>query len=96
MKRTVRGEPMKLQLTLAASVFALAACSSTPPAEQAAAPDGAAKPTNVVYPEGPPKTGTRFANRSTDRSVRMVGNQDAKDDAREIRSLGNSVGARSN
>jgi hypothetical protein len=96
MKYTSEENPMKLQLALAASVFVVAACSSTPPAEQAAAPEGVAKPTNVVYPEGPAKTGTRFANRSTDRSVRMVGNQDAKDDAREIRSLGNSVGARSN
>lgn len=84
---------MKLQLALVAGAFSLGACS-TPPPEQAAAAGGA-KPTNVVLPEGPPQVGTRFVNRSTDRSVRVIGNQDAKDEGRAIQSLGNSVGARS-
>jgi hypothetical protein len=93
MIRTVHQEiPMKLQLALVAGVMALGACSTTPP-DQAAA---GTKPTNVALPEGPPQAGTRFVNRSTDRSVRVIGNQDAKDDARDMRSIGNNVGMRSN
>lgn len=88
---------MKLALVSLTAVAALAAgCASAPAPE--AAPATTASAGGVEYPTGVIETGSRIMRRSTDRSVRVVGNQDVKDGRNDITSIGNNpnVGARGN
>lgn len=82
-------------VSIAAAATLLAACASQP--ETAA--NASAKPTieGESSLAGGYQTGSRTSWRNTDRMIRAIGNQSFKqDDAANIRSLGNEVGARSN
>jgi hypothetical protein len=76
------------------SALLLAACASAPVAPTVAGP-AATGPTSIAGAT-PAPTGTRLPNKGIDRAPRTIGNQAYKEDAHEIRSIGNEVGARSN
>jgi hypothetical protein len=85
-----------MKILLALSLLPLlAACASAPsqPAGAASPADGAA----TAGPDGRPLTGSRLSRETTDRTLRRIGNQTFRqDEAQNIRSINNDVGARSN
>jgi hypothetical protein len=84
-------------LILAASAALLAACAGTPEAPSAEAVSLAPANPAEASIAGPLTTGTRIPEKGRDRTVRAIGNQTYKnDDAANIRSIGNDIGARGN
>lgn len=76
---------------------ALAGCATAPDTPSATAGKADGKQAAVgSFTDTTPLTGSRFARSTTDRNVRVIGNDAAREDATEVRSIGNLVGARSN
>ncbi len=83
---------IKTVIALGAAVLR-AACASKPAETTAAAPAQAGEESL----KGPLETGTRVSRKGNDRMVKTIGNSGYRDDdAKDIKSIGNSVGGRSN
>ncbi|HEY1043547.1 MAG TPA: hypothetical protein VGE60_06755 [Telluria sp.] len=73
--------------TIAATLL-LGACTSTPaPAPEAAQPASATAPVAIAQNT---MTGSRIPRKSTDRTLKAVGNQDYRDD-NPVKSMGNEI-----
>lgn len=85
-------------VAVAVATVALAAGCASAPAPEVAQDAATASAGGVAYPTGVIETGTRIVRPSTDRAVRVIGNQDVKDGRNDITSIGNNpnIGARGN
>lgn len=81
--------------TLPLLMLVLAGCAGGPETPRAAQATSAATPQQEAV-DDTPITGSRFARRSSDRLVRVIGQEAARSDMSNVRSLGNEVGARGN
>lgn len=86
---------MKTTFSLLATALVLGACASSAPPATTTTAQATPQRAGEASLNGPTSTGTRLQNRSTDRIVRVIGNQAFKEDA-DVKSLGNEVGGRSN
>lgn len=75
----------------------LAGCATAPDTPATTAGKADDKQAAVgSFTDTTPLTGSRFARSTTDRNVRVIGNDSAREDAADVRSIGNVVGPRSN
>lgn len=86
---------MKTTFSLLATALVLGACASSAPPAATTTAQATPQRAGEASLNGAVSTGSRLQNRSSDRIVRVIGNQAFKDDA-DIKSIGNEVGGRSN
>lgn len=84
---------MRITLTVMASTLALAACTSLP---EAPATAGSRAEAPAAAGDTTPITGSRFVRKSNDRNVRVIGNDGARTELSDVKSIGNAVGSRGN
>lgn len=82
--------------SLLVSAALAAGCASAPEPTTAAAGKAGDQQAVGSFTSTTPLTGSRFARSTTDRNVRVIGNDAAREDAADVRSIGNVVGPRSN